>query len=117
MISTVPSVSPLLTSFQLNWDPTGISGQEELSGPSISLLGGNPVDEVLVLEVHGIPFGKAKIMVFDCCGRLVWSTVRELDGEGYGSMQVPNLPDGTYRALLHQDGGGSAILPIVILRR
>jgi len=117
MTSTVPSVTPLLDSFQLNWDPTGISGQEELSGPSISLRGGNPVNGALLLEVHGIPQENADIMVFDCSGRLVWSAVRELDGGGYGSMQVPNLPDGTYRAMMRQDEEGSALLPIVILRR
>ncbi|MCD4702018.1 MAG: VCBS repeat-containing protein, partial [Candidatus Aegiribacteria sp.] len=117
MNSTTPSVTPLLTSFQLNWDPTGIGGQDEFDGSYISLPGGNPVDGIMILEVHGIPQGNADIMVFDCCGRLVWSADRELDAAGYGSLQVPSLPDGTYRVLMHQDEGGSAMLPIVILQR
>lgn len=117
MTSTLPSVSPLLTSFQLNWDPTGISGQEELPGSSISLPGGNPVNGVLTLNLHGNPQENAKIMVFDCCGRLVWFAFRYLDGGGFGSLQVPDLPDGNYRVLMQQAEGEYALLPIVILQR
>lgn len=117
MISAVPSVSPILSAFQLNWDATGISGHEELPGPFIFPHGGNPVGGTLVLELHGLPERNAKIMIFDCCGRLVWSAVRELDGSGCESLEVPDLPDGTYRVLMQQDQGESASFPIVILRR
>jgi len=117
MTSPAPSVSPLLTSFELNWDHTGISESEGLPGYSISLPGGNPVGGTLVLEVQGIPQEKADIMVFDCAGRLVWSAAKQLDECGYGFLQVPDLPDGTYRVLMQQGEGEHTMLPVVILQR
>jgi len=117
MTSPTPWVSPLLTSFELNWDPTGISGQERPPGHSISLPGGNPVGGALVLEVQGVPQEKADIMIFDCSGRLVWSAAKQLDECGYGFLQVPNLPDGTYRVLMQQGEGEPLMLPVVVLHR
>lgn len=117
LTSTANQVSPLLTSFMLNWDPTGISGQENPAVPFLFVPGGNPVRGSLVLELQGAFQGQAKVTVFDSSGRMVWSSGTLCHGDGTITLPVPALPSGSYRAYMHNRDGSVVSLPLILLSR
>ncbi|MCD4775030.1 MAG: VCBS repeat-containing protein [Candidatus Aegiribacteria sp.] len=115
LASTASDVSALVTSFRLNWDATGISGQVNPSATSLTLQGGNPVRGPLTLDLQGALNGDERIMIFDSSGRMVWSS-GILDPASI-SITVPAsaLCSGSYRACLQNMEGNLISLPLVLL--
>ncbi len=112
-----PSVSPILESLQLNWDPTGVHGQEGLSDLSVSLVGGNPVRGAMIIRLRSSRKCSIEFGVYDCSGRLVWSASRNLEKDSEDFLQVSRLPDGAYRIHMRDSSGAVTALPVIVLGR
>ncbi len=117
MDTSNPFVSPILESLQLNWDPTGIHGQGELSGLSVSLVGGNPVSGSMILRFQGSRSCSVEVGVYDCSGRLIWSANRNLEENSEEFLQVSSLPDGAYSIHMRDSSGACTTLPAIVLGR
>ncbi|MCD4701486.1 MAG: VCBS repeat-containing protein [Candidatus Aegiribacteria sp.] len=109
-----PSVSPVLKSFQFNWDLTGIEWQNPQEN-RLSIVGGNPVQGSAILRVTGTGAANSEIIVFDCSGRQIWSSGISMQNGNEEYMQVPPLPAGSYRILLREDDETSMVMPMVVL--
>lgn len=110
-----PSVSPVLESFQFNWDPTGIETQDPPQGVQLSIIGGNPVLGSAILRITGTGTSNSEIIVFDCSGRKLWSFCTSMQNGNEEYMQVPSLPAGTYRILLRENDEKQMVLQMVVL--
>ena len=114
MSSANPSVSPILDSFQFNWDPLGIENPDTQE-TQLSIIGGNPVRGVPVLKMTGTGDANTEIIVFDCSGRELWSSCTIMQNGSEEYAQVSPLPAGTYRILLRENNSTQMVLPMVVL--
>jgi len=112
-----PSLSPILESLQLNWDPAGMHGQGESSGLSMSIIGGNPVSSKMILHLMGNRNCFVELGVYDYLGRLVWSASRNLQENSEELLEVSNLPNGAYSIQAREASGTGTSLQVVILGR
>ena len=117
MDTSDPSISPVLESLQLNWDPTGVNGQGEPSGLTLTLVGGNPVRGSVIVRLEGSWNCCVELGVYDCSGRLVWSDSRDLEENSEEFLQISNLPDGSYRIHMREASGTVIALPVIVLDR
>ncbi len=114
--SSKTTVSSILTQFRLNWDPVGISGPATFTAPSLSLPAGNPVSGQFNVELPDELEGNERLMLFDSCGRLLWSSGQIETGENTVTVPGALLPTGSYRACLVDGEGTSTSLSITLLR-
>jgi len=115
LTSTQSEISPILTAFRLNWDPTGISWQEDRSSISLHLSGGNPASGSFSLEVQGELIGDERMIIFDNSGRMIWSSGSI--GSGNSRITVPSslLPTGSYRIHLFNSEGSMNSIPVTFI--
>jgi len=107
--SSDPTVSPILRSFQLNWDIMGIEDTKE----PISLSFPNPSYGNISFAVKSDSGGEVSLSVYDISGRTVFtgSTVSEQQ------LSVSNLPSGAYRAVASDEHGAVVSRALVVLNR
>ncbi|MCD4707811.1 MAG: T9SS type A sorting domain-containing protein [Candidatus Sabulitectum sp.] len=109
MNSTNPEVSPVLDSFQFNWDPMGV---EEPESP-LTLSFSNPSCGSVVFSVSTATGGSVTLSVYDTSGRKVFSGT----GETEGRFVVTGLPSGVYRATATSDDENRFSRALVVLNR
>ncbi|MCD4702671.1 MAG: T9SS type A sorting domain-containing protein [Candidatus Aegiribacteria sp.] len=107
--SSDPEVSPVLRSFQFNWDPLGI---EETQSP-LSLSFPNPSAGSIPFSVKTGTGGSVALSVFDTSGRKVFSGA----GETEAQFVVTSLPSGVYRAIATNNRGNRISRALVVLNR
>jgi len=115
MSTADPSVSPVLYSFQFNWDPDGISVEESCHGSCMTLTGGSPASGNILIRLTGTEICCTEIGVYDCAGRKLWAENITLQEGSDEYMQVPCLPSGIYNILLKVDNEFQESMPVVVL--
>lgn len=109
MNSTDPAVSPILKSFQFNWDPMGV---EEYESP-LTLLFPNPATGSIAFSISTPAGGRVTLSVYDTSGRNAFSC----SGEAGEPFVVTGLPSGVYRAIATNDRSNRISRALVVLNR
>lgn len=103
------AVSPVLRSFQLNWDPMGV---EEFESP-LTLSFSNPSSGSVVFSVSTAFEGSTTLSVYDTSGRRVFSGT----GETEELFVVSGLSPGVYRAISTNNRGNRISQALVVLNK
>lgn len=109
MNSSNPDVSPLLNSFQINWDPMGVTAFES----PLTLSFSNPSRGTVVFSLSTSAGGSTALSVYDTSGRKVFSRTGEADEQ----FVLSGMPSGIFRAIASDDQGNRISQALVILNR
>ncbi len=107
MNSVDSTVSPILKSFQFNWDQTGI----EMTDSPLSLSFSNPSSGSVSMFVKSNISGDFTLSIFDTSGRKVFLDT----GETEKQFEVAHLPSGVYRAVASTTQGDWISQALVVL--
>jgi hypothetical protein len=115
LTSSLTSASAILCSFRLNWDPSGISGQDDRYLVSLHLPGGNPARGAFMVELPGGLQQNDRVMILDTSGRMVWLSGCLYPGDRSINIPAASFPSGSYRICLLNEDSRTLSVPLVYL--